>query len=172
MDTGEFVDNLKVLLNNDNIKYKLKTQKFTEEEMIRMRGAYGDFVTNIETNSEDYPILEVGPGVPEGWYLRASGHPMTKFRESDKHYPALYYYYYKGDPLFEDLRLNLFNPYDLNPSAASYDIQYPRRIWLNTYAHDETEELLVRYIGLKLPTPLATHPYLNWLNENPFEVKQ
>ena len=167
MDTWEFVDNLKVLLNNDNIKYKLRTQKFTEEEMIRMRGAYGDFVTKIETNSEDYPLLEVGPGAPEGWYLRSH----SKWGGVN-HYPALYYYYYKGDPLFEDLRLNLFNPYDLNPSAASYDIQYPRRIWLNTYAYNEEDGFMVRYLGLKLPTSITQHPYLNWLNENPFEVKQ
>tara|TARA_R110002060_G_scaffold10956_3_gene16144 strand:- start:1526 stop:2035 length:510 start_codon:yes stop_codon:yes gene_type:complete len=169
MDTGEFIDNLKVLLNNNNIKDKLKTQKFTEEEMIRMRGAYGDFVTKIETNSEDYPILEVGPGAPEGWYLRSATDAALG---GVHHYPALYYCYYKGDPLFEDLILNLFNPYDLNPSAE-YHIQYPRRIWLNTYAHEgHRGDMVVRYLGLKLPTSITQHPYLNWINENPFEVKQ
>ncbi len=164
MNRKEFVENLKLVLNNNAIENKTKTHQFSEEEMLLMRDAYVKFLKKIESNSEDYPLIRPGEwDTQEGWYIQDNSSVAG-------HYPSLYYYYWDGYP---QLRLHLLNPYDLNPSAPSYDVHYPRRIWVNSYPHGEDDEgVLLRYIGLKLPIPMRTLPYLNWLNENPFEVKE
>jgi len=159
----EFVGNLRLLLNNNSIEDKLKMQKFSEKQMLKMRDAYEKFLDEIEKSSEYNSLELVGGGSPVGWYVQEkSGTPG--------HYPALYYYYYKGG----DLWLHLFNPYDLNPASPSYDIQYPRSIWINSYSHDLEDPVVLRYLGKKLPLPtLRTKShYLNWIEQNPFEVKQ
>ncbi len=165
MNRKEFVENLKLLLNNDAIENKKRTHQFSEEEMLIMRDAYEKFVKEIQTNTEDYPLIMIGgSNTQEGWYLQDSN-------IIPGHYPSLYYYYRVGDPS-GSLRLHLLNPYDLNPSAPSYGVQYSRRIWINSYHHGEDEEeVRGKYIGLKLPTPITNPLYLNWFKENPFEVK-
>ncbi len=81
MNRKEFVENLKLVLNNNAIENKTKTHQFSEEEMLLMRDAYVKFLKKIESNSEDYPLIRPGEwDTQEGWYIQDTKTSGIKLR--------------------------------------------------------------------------------------------
>ena len=165
MDYNEFIEKLRLLLGNPHLTIPRGGRggnvSVTANEMKTMNKKYSSFLKKL---AKGFPA-HIGPyekPLKEGWYLYPS-------RMIPKGFPLLHYFHYNGlEPKWENLSTYVFNPYTL---------RFPRRdyIWINSYmvmreGSDWEEEL--RYLGVKLPFVEGGGQYLNWINENPFEVKQ
>ena len=160
MDYNEFIEKLRLLLGNPHLTRPRGGRggnvSVTANEMKTMNKKYSSFLKKL---AKGFPA-HIGPyekPLKEGWYLYPS-------RMIHKGFPLLHYFHYNGlEPKWENLLTHVFNPYKLKFLDRDH-------IWINSYRTGIWSDPM-RYVGVKLPFE-GRGQYLNWINENPFEVKQ